>query len=97
MKRQTLKLTLDERTWLEQFIGRGSVNHQAFKREQILLAAAELEQITAAELAKVIGMSEATIYNTRRRYLTVGVEATVKRKARKDRKSMVVSRLVSSR
>jgi hypothetical protein len=45
MKRQTLKLTLDERTWLEQFIGRGSVNHQAFKREQILLAAAELEQI----------------------------------------------------
>jgi transposase len=85
MKRQVLKLTADERTWLEQFTGRGNVNHQAFKRAQILLAAAEAEQLKDAQLAKIIGVSGATIYNTRRRYLSEGAEATVLRKARKDK------------
>jgi putative transposase len=85
MKRQKLALTGGERTWLEQVTSRGSLNHQAFKRAQILLAATEPEQVTDARLAKVIGVSEATIYNTRRRYLSEGAEATVLRKARKDK------------
>lgn len=85
MKRREIKLTADERSWLEQFTSSGKVNHQAFKRAQILLAAAEPETVTDAELAKVIGVSEATIYNTRRRYLNEGLEATVKRKARQDK------------
>lgn len=83
MKRRELKLTSDERAWLERLTSRGSVNHQAFKRAQILLAANK--PISDAELAKAIGVSQATIYNTRRRYLVEGVERAVYRKARKDK------------
>ncbi len=85
MKRREIKLTSDERAWLEQFTSSGKVNHQAFKRAQILLATAEAKTLTDAELANVIGVSQATIYNTRRRYLEEGFEATVQRKARKDK------------
>ncbi len=85
MKRHEIKLTANERSWLEQFTSNGSVNHQAFKRAQILLAAAEPAVVTDAELAKIIGVSQATIYNTRSRYLVRGVEETVKRRARKDK------------
>ncbi len=42
MKRRELKLTSDERAWLEHFTGAGSANHQAFKRAQVLLAADKL-------------------------------------------------------
>jgi hypothetical protein len=100
MKRRELKLTFDERVWLEQFTNRGSVNHQAFKRAQILLAADKPKPIRDAELAKAIGVSEATIYNTRRRYLVEGVERAVHRKARKTkaypRRSMVALKRSSS-
>lgn len=85
MKRRELKLRSDERVWLERFTHMGSANHQAFKRAQILLATDEPNHINDAELAKAIGVSRATVYNTRRRCLTMGVEATVQRKARKDK------------
>ena len=38
-----------------------------------------------AELAHVIGVSKATVYNTRSGYLRLGVQATVNRRARKDK------------
>ncbi len=38
-----------------------------------------------AELAKAIGVSKATVYNARRRYLALGAQETVNRKARKDK------------
>lgn len=85
MKRRELKLTSDERAWLEHFTGAGSANHQAFKRAQILLAADEPNRMGDAELAKAIGVSKATVYNTRSRYLALGVERAVHRKARKDK------------
>ncbi len=85
MKRRELKLKSNERVWLEHFTRTGSANHQEFKRAQLLLAVDEPNQLNDAELAKAIGVSRATIYNTRRRYLAVGVEATVHRRARKDR------------
>jgi putative transposase len=85
MKRREIKLISDERAWLEQFTSSDKVNHQAFKRAQILLASAEAKTVTDAEVANIIGVSEATIYNTRRRYLKEGLEATVRRKARKDK------------
>ncbi len=85
MKRRALKLTSDERTWLEHFTGRGSAHHQAFKRAQILLAADEPNRMGDAELAKAVGVSKATVYNVRSRYLALGIEATVHRKARKDK------------
>ncbi len=85
MKRRELELTNDERTWLEHFTRTGSVNHQAFKRAQILLAAAEPSRMGDAELAQAIGVSKATVYNTRSRYLTLGVQETVRRRARKDK------------
>ena len=85
MKRRELKLTSDDRVWLEQFTGTGSAHHQAFKRAQILLAADEAGRMGDAELAKVIGVSKATVYNTRSRYLAAGVQKTVNRKARKDK------------
>jgi transposase len=85
MKRRELKLTSDERGWLEHFVGTGSAHHQAFKRAQILLAADEPKRMGDAEIAKAVGVSKATVYNTRRRCLELGVEPTVNRKARKDK------------
>ena len=38
-----------------------------------------------AEIAKALGVSEATVYNTRRRYVEGGVQCTVERKTRKDK------------
>lgn len=85
MRRLELKLTAEEQAWLGDFTRTGRANHQEFKRAQILLAAAEPAVVTDAELAKAIGVSTATIYNTRSRYLVRGVEETVKRRARKDK------------
>lgn len=85
MKRRELKLTSDERAWLEHFTGSGRAHHQAFKRAQILLAADEPNRMGDAEIARVVGVSRATVYNVRSRYLALGVEATVQRKARKDK------------
>ena len=85
MKRRELKLTKDERAWLEHFTRTGNAHHQAFKRAQILLAVGKPDHRGDAELAKAIGVSKATVYNTRSRYLVLGVEETVKRKARKDK------------
>jgi hypothetical protein len=50
---------------LGDFTRTGSANHQEFKRAQILLAAAEAHPMGDAELAKAIGVSQATIYSTR--------------------------------
>ena len=85
MKREELKLTGTDREWLQRFTHSGSANHQAFKRAQILLAADAPGRINDPELAKAVGVSKATVYNTRNRYLALGVEATVKRKVRKDK------------
>lgn len=85
MKREELKLTGAEREWLRRFTHSGSANHQAFKRAQILLATDEPNRMGDAELAKAIGVSKATVYNTRRRYLALGAQETVNRKARKDK------------
>lgn len=73
MKRRELKLTSDERVWLEPFTGAGSAHHQAFKRAQILLAVDEPNRMGDAELAKAIGVSKATVYNSRSCYLALGV------------------------
>ncbi len=73
MKRRELKLTSDERAWLEHFTGSGSAHHQAFKRAQILLAADEPNRMGDAEIALAVGVSRATIYNVRSRYLALGV------------------------
>jgi len=85
MKREESKLTGAEREWLRRFTHSGSANHQAFKRAQILLATDEPNRMGDAELAKAIGVSKATVYNTRRRYLALGAQETVNRKARKDK------------
>jgi transposase len=85
MKRRELKLKGDERGWLEHFTGAGSANYQAFKRAQILLAADGPNRMGDAEIARTVGVSKATVYNVRRRYLSQGIEGTVKRKARKDK------------
>jgi transposase len=85
MKRRELKLTKDERTWLEHFTGSGSAHHQGFKRAQILLAADEPNRMGDAEIARAVGVSKATVYNVRSRYLALGVERAVHRKARKDK------------
>lgn len=58
---------------------------QAFKRAQILLAADEPKRMGDAEIARAVGVSKATAYNVRSRYLALGVERAVQRKARKDR------------
>ncbi len=85
MTRCELKLTSDERAWLENFTRTGNAHHQAFKRAQILLAADQSNRMGDAELAKAIGVSKATVYNTRSRYLALGAQETVNRKARKDK------------
>ncbi len=85
MKRRTIELSEVEQEWLYRFTQSGSKNHQAFKRAQILLAADASIGMKDTEIAKVVGVSEATVYNTRRRYLEMGVGCTVERKIRMDK------------
>ncbi len=47
--------------------------------------AAERSRMGDAELAHTIGVNKATVYNTRNRYLRLGVQETVNRRARKDK------------
>lgn len=85
MKRRKIELNESERAWLYDFTQSGAKNHQAFKRAQILLAADEQVGMKDQEIAKAVGVSEATVYHTRRRYLEQGVVRTVERKARRDK------------
>ena len=86
MKKQNIELSQTEKQWLYSFTQSGSQNHQAFKRAQVLLAVNEHgSELKDADIAKVVGVSSATIYNTRRRYLEQGVERAVERKVRKDK------------
>ncbi len=79
-----MRLSEPERAGLYAFAHSGSANAQAFKRTQILLAA-DGEGVKDGEIAKAVGVSEATVYNTRRRYLESGAEFTLKREPRKDK------------
>ena len=85
MRRRKVELREEEREWLYCFTQSGNKNHQAFKRAQILLAADEEVGMKDDEIARAVGVSEATVYNTRRRYLEESVEGTVLRKTRKDK------------
>lgn len=85
MRRQKIELKEEEREWLYRFTQSGSKNHQEFKRAQILLAADEGVGMKDKEIARAVGVSEATVYNTRRGYLAEGVKGTVLRKTRKDK------------
>lgn len=85
MKRREVELSEGEQQWLYHFTQSGRKNHQEFKRAQILLAADERIGMKDAQIAKALGVSEATVYSTRRRYLEEGVEVTVLRKTRKDK------------
>ena len=85
MKRRKIELSEAEQEWLYRFTQSGSKNHQEFKRAQILLAADERIGMKDAEIAKALRVNEATVYNTRRRYLEMGAKCTVERKARRDK------------
>ncbi len=89
MKRHRIKLSDEDREWLLRFSGMGSAKVQELKRAQILLAADEGDQGKAgmkdADIASALGVSPSTVHNTRKRALRVGVQATVKRNARKDK------------
>ena len=79
-------VTEAEREWLYRYTQSGSQNHQAFKRAQILLAVDEYsDALKDADIAKIVGVSPVTIYNSRKRYLSGGVEKAVERKVRKDK------------
>jgi transposase len=86
MRKLEINLTKAEQEWLYRYTQSGSQNHQAFKRAQILLAINEYaHEMKDAEIAQIVGVSPATIYNTRKRYLEQGVERAVERKVRKDK------------
>ena len=86
MKKQKINLSAPEREWLYRYTQSGSNNHQAFKRAQILLAVDEYsDALKDADIAKIVGVSPVTIYNSRKRYLDRGVEQAVNRKVRKDK------------
>ena len=86
MRKLEVKLSATEREWLYRYTQSGSQNHQAFKRAQILLAVDEYsDAMKDADIAKIVGVSPATIYNTRKRYFERGVEQAVQRKVRKDK------------
>ena len=86
MKRHRIKLSNEDRDWLLSFSGLGSAKVQELNRAQILLATDEGKAgMKDADIATALGVSQTTVYNTRRRAHTLGVQATVKRKARKDK------------
>jgi putative transposase len=85
MKRREVDLNEAEQQWLYRFTQSGRKNHQEFKRAQILLASDERIGMKDAQIANALGVSEATVYNTRRRYLEEGACGTVLRKTRKDK------------
>jgi len=86
MRKHSIKLSQTEKEWLYSFTQSGSQNHQAFKRAQLLLAVNEYGSVMKdTDIAKIVGVSSATIYNTRTRYLKMGLEKAVERKVRKDK------------
>jgi transposase len=86
MKKHKINLSTSEREWLYRYTQSGSKNHQAFKRAQILLAVDEYSQeLKDADIANIVGVSPVTIYNSRKRYLSGGVQKAVQRKTRKDK------------
>ena len=85
-KKYIVRLTEEQRAYLRTLIGRGSAPAQMLSRARILLKANEGEggaawSDTAISEALEVGLS--TVARVRQRYVSEGLEATLRRKASK--------------
>lgn len=86
MKKREVVLSEEERSWLYGKMQSSELKTQAFRRAQILVALDEHgNELEDKEIARVLGISNYTVYSTRRTYVEEGVERAVLRKVRKDK------------
>ena len=73
--RYVVELNESEKEQLRQLTRGGQVGVRQLKRAQILLAADQREK--EATMVRTLGVSESTIYRTKRRYVEQGLEAAL--------------------
>lgn len=88
MKLHKIKLSLQEREQLQAIALTGTAKAQESTRARILLAADQGEHGPAAkdtDIASVLGVAKQTVEQTRKRYVTEGLIATVYRATHKNK------------
>ena len=83
MKAFTVKLTEEERTWLQEVSTSGTAPVRKVLHARILLKADQSEggpKWTDVRISEALNVSRATIERVRKQYVTVDVEAAVSRK-----------------
>jgi putative transposase len=79
-KQHTVSLTQQENAYVFSYVTTGVHSARAIKRAQILLRANR--QQSDPQIAEQLGLCRATVYNTRRRYCTEGLQAALDEKPR---------------
>lgn len=86
MKQHIIKLTESQRQQLEQFTRTGTRSARAMNRARILLMANTQGQArNDISIADALQTGVRTVETTRKRFQTVGLEATLQRQSRKDK------------
>ncbi len=86
MKQHTIKLTESERQQLEQFTRTGTRSARAINHARILFMADTQGQArNDISIADALQTGVRTVETTRKRFQTVGLEATLQRQSRKDK------------
>ncbi len=83
-KKYVVRLTEEERAYLRTLIGRGSASARTLSRARILLKANEGEggpSWSDAAISEALEVGLSTVARVRQRYVSEGLEATLRRKA----------------
>jgi len=80
MKRIKIKLKKKDTVSLKQFTKKGKRSARSFIRAQVLLLAHKGERDT--NIAKILGITRASVYNIKKRYVEEGLESALEDKPR---------------
>jgi len=81
-KKHCIKLSKQERQYLQKIVESGKDKARKITRCRILLLADEAKGKTDEEISDALNVCLATIFNIRRRYCTVGLERAISEAAR---------------
>jgi len=84
MKKQSIQLTAEQRQGLEAFTSKGQAPARKINHAQILLKSDE-GKWTDAQISQAFGVSEATIWRVRRRFVEHGLDEALNRRPQPER------------
>lgn len=87
---QAVLLTDQDKTYLQQYIATGKRSARSIKRGQVLLLLAE--PLPAEAVAQRVGISLATLYNIKHRYLQEGLSSALQDKPKSGAPTQITSR-----